>query len=262
MKNKNLEKKIIITAPKKIWLMAGLIILGIVVSFLFLFFYPQFLFRWSVRVDNLSLYSDQAFLPTDGRKLLEQVQFKLSASPMYSTQDPYAIFICNTPWRRMLFFLGDLQAGGRAYYYPITNVFLSGAVIEDNRLIAPSGKPDFLGRRLDHFIAHEIAHVLTSKVTSWGRYHDLPQWIKEGYAEYIGSRGVFNYEETVDAFQRGDTKMSTPVAVPYLRYNLLVAYLLDERKWGPRELFETSLSQAEVEAMLKTEMLNASGHQF
>jgi hypothetical protein len=248
---RSLEKRIIIKTPKKVRLKIGLILFGIIVSSLFL-----------VGVDHLSLHSDQAFSPADGRKILEQVQSKLAASPLYSVRNHYAIFICNTQWRRAIFFFANRQAGSIVYHPLSSNVFLSGATIEENRLISPSGKPDVLGRRLDHFIAHEITHVLTGRATGWRRYHDLPTWIKEGYAEYIGSRGTFVYGEAVQAFRMGASKMNTPVAVPYLRYNLLVAYLLEERKWSPRQLFEISPGQDEVEAMLKTEVLDKSGHPF
>lgn len=238
----------------------GLILFGMIV--LSLFFHPQPLFLRSVRINHLSLYSDQAFSPSDGRKILEQVQLKLNASPLYSAQDHYAIFICNTQWRRVLFFFANRRAGSIVYYPLSSNVFLSGAAIEENRLISPSGKPDVLGRRLDHFIAHEIAHILTGRVTGRRCYHDLPAWIKEGYAEYIGSRGTFDYGEAVQAFRTGAPKMNTPAAAPYLRYNLLVAYLLEKRKWSPKQLFEISPSQDEVEAMLEKEVSDKNGHLF
>ncbi len=223
-----------------------------------LFLYPQPLFAWSVQSDNLSLYSDRPFSPEAGRTVLEQVQRKLAASPLYSTQERYAIFICNTDWRRALFFLGDQHAGGLVYYPLSTNVFLSGANMEDNRLISSSGKPDVLGRKLDHFMVHEIAHDLTGQTMGWLRYHDLPIWIREGYAEYIGSQGVFNYSEAEEAFRTDAVVMNTPASLPYRRYNFLVAYLLEKHQWREDQLFETSLSRADVENMVKAELAQAT----
>ncbi len=115
-----------------------------------------------------------------------------------------------------------------------------------------------LGRRLDHFVAHEIAHLLTGQTIGEERFRNLPTWIKEGYAEYVGSTGTFSYPDTVKAFQNGDAKMNTPPSVPYLRYNLLVAYLLEKQKWSPQELFERTPSQAEVEELLRAEILDQS----
>ncbi len=238
----------------KVWLKIGLALLGVITLCLSLFFYPQLLFRWSATVDNLSLYSDKSFSAKAGEKLLEQVQLKLSASPMYSTNEKYAIFICNTQWRRSIFFIGDENAGGIVYYPLSSNVFLNGGVIEENRKTSSSGMSDVLGRKLDHFIAHEIAHVLNGKAMGWIQFHYLPVWIKEGYAEYIGSQGTFNYDESAQAFINNSSKMNFPPSVPYLRYNLLVAYLTEKKNWSEKELFETTLSQLEVEQMLKSEM--------
>ncbi len=133
-------------------------------------------------------------------------------------------------------------------------MFLNGGVIEENRKTSPSGMSDLLGRRLDHFIAHEIAHILNGKAMGWIRFHDLPIWIREGYAEYMGSQGVFNYDESTQAFMNNSSKMNLPPSVPYLRYNLLVAYLIQKKNWSEKELFETTLSQLEVEQMLKAEI--------
>ena len=44
--------------------------------------------------------------------------------------------------------------------------------------------------------------------------------------------------------------MSTPPQVPYLRYCLLVGFLLEEKAWSVEKLFATDLTQADVEAML------------
>jgi hypothetical protein len=241
---------------KRIIRTTGLILLGIIVLALAFFFHPQPLFRWSVKTNNLTLYSDQAFLPEDGRKVLEQVQNKIAASSLYSLQDHFSIFICNTKWRRSFYFVAAPGAGGVVYYPLSTNVFLSGADIAQNRLISPSGKPDLLGRKLDHFMAHEITHDLTGEALSWQQYRNLPVWIREGYAEYIGSQGVFKYDKAVEAYQTGSPEMNTPASIPYRRYNLLVAYLLEQKKWSPLEMFETTPTQSEVETMLKTELLN------
>lgn len=240
---------------KKVYLTVGLILLGIIVLPLLVISCPHPLFSWSVHANNLSLYSDQAFSPEDGKMVLELAQVKLTRSPLYSPSDHYAIFICNNRWRRRIFFLVNKKAGGLQYYPLTSNVFLSGAVIKENRLISPSGAPDFFGRTLDHFIVHEITHVLTGKsVGGWKLYY-LPTWKKEGYAEYAGYGDAFNYNKAAQAFLIGAPEMNIPSSVPYLRYTLLVAYLLDKQQWSPIKMFEASISQNEIEARLKTEML-------
>lgn len=244
---------------KKGWLKIILILLSIIVAALLLFSNPQPLFSWSVHTNNLSLYSDQAFLSEDGKQLLELVQKKLTRSSLYSDKDHYTIFICNSNWRRNIFFFASSKAGGLNYYPLSSNVFISGAKIKENRLISPSGRSDILGRTLDHFIAHEITHVLTGKLIGGIKLHYLPDWIKEGYAEYIGSGSTFNYNKAAQAFLMGSPEMNIPPSVPYLRYNLIVTYLLDKQQWSPTKLFETSISQGEIEYKLKAEIFQEKG---
>ncbi|HEY4760775.1 MAG TPA: hypothetical protein VIH42_09365 [Thermoguttaceae bacterium] len=239
----------------KAWLKLGLIIIGFFASSLLLFFFfPQLLFAWSVSANNLTLYCDQAFLMEDGRNVLELVQAKLSRSPLYSSCDHYAFFICNSKWRQMIFFFANNRAAGLSYYPFTSNVFLRGAALEENRLISPSGKPDIFGRTLDHFIVHEITHVLTGKSVGGRNLYCLPDWIKEGYAEYVAIGNAFNYEEAAQAFLDGDPKMNVPPSAPYLRNILLVAYLLEKQQWSPTKMFEASISQDEVETRLKAEL--------
>ncbi|MFN8382471.1 MAG: hypothetical protein U0V02_11045 [Anaerolineales bacterium] len=249
----NIEQKKI-RCPRKFWLKISITLLGISILCLSLFFHPQYFFQWSTTVDNLSLYSDEPFSAESGEKLLKQVQSKLSASPLYSTDEKYAIFICNSPWRRSIFFIGDENAGGIVYYPLSSNVFINGGDIEENRKISLSGMSDVLGRKLDHFIAHEIAHILNGKAIGWIQFHYEPIWIKEGYAEYIGSQGIFNYDEAAYAFMNNSSKMNLPPSIPYLRYNLLAEYLLEKKNWKEKDFFETALSQSGAEQMLKAEM--------
>ncbi len=235
----------------------GLVVAVIVGLSIALFMWPQPLFAWSVREYNLVLYSDRPFSPDAGRKLLDQVQAKLMKSAVYSADVTYSALIGNSGWRRALYFFGDGQAGGLTYYPWSTNVFLSGGVVEENRKTSPTGKADVLGRGLDHFIAHEIAHDLTGELIGWQRMRDLPVWVREGYAEYIGSSGGFDYDEALRAYLEHAPEMSMPPAVPYRRYNLLVAYLLEHKGWSEAQLFDATLSQQDVEAMLKQEALAA-----
>jgi hypothetical protein len=256
---KNLSEKMSVGITKKVWLKVGIILLGTIAGLLLLLSYPQPLFSWSVHIHNLSLYSDQAFSSEDGKQVLELAQAKLTRSALYSSRDNYAIFICNSDWRRMIFFFANSKARGLTYYPLSSNVFLSGAAIKENRLISPSGRSDILGRTLDHFIVHEITHILTGRFIGEVKLYYLPDWIKEGYAEYIGRGCAFNYDKAVQAFLEESPEMNVPPSVPYLRYTLIVTYLLEKQQWSLTKLFETSISQNEVETKLKAEALQESG---
>ncbi len=226
-------------------------ILGVVVGYSLFLCFPQPLFCCFVSDNNLSLYSDRAFSRKDGIRILRLVQGKLALSPIYSSTDRHAIFVCNSGWRRAIFFPLHRAAGGINYYPFTSNVFLSGALMENNRLVSPSGQPDVFGRTLDHFIAHEITHTLTVKAVGWCRYRVLPDWIKEGYAEYVGNGRDTDYDEAVRAFRENTPEMNFPPRAPYLRYRLLVSFLLEKKNLSPSRLFKSAIRQTAVEAMLR-----------
>ena len=103
----------------------------------------------------------------------------------------------------MLFFNKDYGVAGVAQAEITPNVFLRNARIEDNRLISPRGTPVPGDRTLDYYVAHEIAHQLTAESIGGFRFHQLPQWVREGYADYIGIGYSFNYDLEKRAFLAG-----------------------------------------------------------
>jgi hypothetical protein len=221
--------------------------------YLLLLCFPQALFHSSVQADNLTLYSDRPFSPDAARHVLELVGTKLSASALYSTQQHHVAFICNARWRQRLFFNRNYGVGGVNQYPLTTNVFLRDAFIEENCLIGPGGNRVQGDRTLDYFIAHEITHTLTAQTTGWVDYYRLPQWVREGYADYVGKGAPFDYAEAKRAFLDGAPEMDWEKSGLYWRYHLLVAYLLDREHWSVHRLLEEAPPQQAVEDAIRAE---------
>lgn len=239
---------------KKILGRTCLVIAGMCIFYLILLCFPQPFFSWSVSANNLTLYSDQPFSSEAGKKVLELTQAKLAASELFLSQQHHTIFICNARWRQRLFFNYNYGVGG-VNYYPITsNVFLRDAIIEENRLISPSGNLVPANRSLDYFVAHEITHTLTGQAIGGFRFYQLSEWVREGYADYIGKGNTFNYQEACQAFLAEDPEMDKQKSGLYLRYNLLVTYLLEKKHLGVQKLLQDSTEQSAVESMLRKEI--------
>jgi hypothetical protein len=183
----------------------------------------------------------------DGKRVLEIVETKLAASPLFSTQSHYSVFICNARWRQLLFFNRQYGVGGLNYYPLTTNVFLSGARVEENRLISPSGTVVAGDRTLDYFIAHEVAHTITKQAAGSYHHSNLPEYVREGYPDYIAKGGSFDYDKARQAFLSEAPEMDRWGSGLYLRYHLLVAYLLDKKGWKVRQLLDSPLDQKTVE---------------
>jgi len=76
-----------IKSTKKFWLKAAAGLFGVLIVYWGLICFPQPFFRSSVSANNLTLYSDQPFSPEAGKQILEIVEAKLAASPLYSADD-------------------------------------------------------------------------------------------------------------------------------------------------------------------------------
>jgi hypothetical protein len=238
---------------KKFWLKFVASLLIVFLLYLALLCFPQPFFHWSVSAENLTLYSDRPFAPEEGKKILEIAQAKLATSPLYSDQEAHRIFICNARWRQWLFFNKNYGVGGLNYYPLTSNVFLRDAKIEENRLVSPSGNPVAGERTLDYFITHEIAHTLTTKAAGWYRHWRLPEWMREGYPDYVGRGNAFHYDEARQAFLNNVREMDRWQSGLYLRYNLLVAHLLDKEHWSVQQLLNNAIDQSAVEERVKEE---------
>ncbi len=214
---------------------------------------PQPFFHTSVSAKNLALYSDQPFTPTAGQHVLSLVEAKLAASPLYSAAQKHSVFICNARWRQRIFFTYQYGVGGVNYYPFTTNVFLRDSVIAENCLIGPGGNRVTGERTLDYFIAHEITHSLTGQAVGGIAYHRLPQWKREGYADYVGKGTAFNYDEAKRAFLANDPKMDWAKSGLYWRFHLLVAHLLDKQQWSVQRVLDDPIEQQTVEAMIRAE---------
>jgi hypothetical protein len=86
------------------------------------------------------------------------------------------------------------------------------------------------------------------------RYARLPQWVREGYADYVGKGSSFNYNKARNAFLAGAPEMDWKKSGLYWRYHLLVTYLLDHQHWSLMRLLHEPPSQDSVEAAIRTEL--------
>ncbi len=238
---------------KKLLLKIGAALIAVVALLLVLLSVPQPFFHVSVSAKNLTLYSDKSFVPEAGQQVLQLVETKLANSPLYSPAQKHQVFICNARWRQRIFFTYVYGAGGVNYYPFTTNVFLRDSIIEENCLISPKGNRVAADRSLDYFIAHEIAHSLTGQTVGGIAYHRLPQWKREGYADYVGKGAAFNYDEARRAFLADDRKMDYEKSGLYWRFNLLVAHLLNKKHWSIQQLLTEPIEQSAVEEMIRAE---------
>ena len=103
-------------------------------------------------------------------------------------------------------------------------------------------------RTLSYYIAHEIMHALISRELGIVKDWRLPAWKNEGYADLIAKGGDFDYERAREHLRRGDRELDPKRSGLYLRYHLLVAYLLDRKGISVGDLLTREFDPARLEA--------------
>jgi hypothetical protein len=205
-------------------------LLGLVVAsvaYLILLAYPQPLFAYELTHAGITVHAD-APIPDTMRATLERVRARLDRSPLIDHTKTPQIFICNTPWRFALFARQNYRVGGVADGFVGQHVFLRESDMNGNRLIGPSGQPVTADRPLSYFMVHELMHIVTVRHVGRAQYARMPQWVDDGYADYI-ARDI-DLKEALTKLKDGARELDPSRSGLYLRYHLMVAYVLDQKR--------------------------------
>jgi len=82
------------------------------------------------------------------------------------------------------------------------------------------------------------------------RFHRTPDWIKEGYADFVGRGDAWERSTAKEGFLNNSPEMTTPVIAPYLRFNLLFSYYHTQMGQSVESLSMHPTSREEAEATL------------
>ena len=214
------------------WL--GRALLAMLAMYALLLTYPEPLFAYELRYAGIALHADRP-IPAAMRATLERVRARLDRSPVAEPGRVQDVFICMSRWRFALFARNNYRVGGIANVYIGQQVFLRESDMAHDRLIGPGGQPVAADRPLSYFIAHEIMHIEQGRQLGRLDYLRLPQWADDGYADFV-ARDI-DYRQTLQGFKSGARELDPARSGLYLRYQLMVAYLIDKRHVDPRALF-------------------------
>ncbi|PWF43379.1 hypothetical protein C7C56_021350 [Massilia glaciei] len=224
----------------------------LVAAYIAVLSWPQPLFAHHVRHQNYEVWSDQP-IPPQIAQVLDDATRRLRGSAFHAPETPIRLFICNANWR--LWIYGQhfsARLGGAADTWNTRNIYIRAADIAGNRIHSPGPGPiaDAAQRTLSYYIAHEATHIDVGR--QYGRLVTLryPQWLLEGYADYIGKGGDFDFDENLRLFKAGSEKMAVSKSGLYRGFHLEVAYLLEKEGMAVDALFANPPDQSAVQAKL------------
>jgi hypothetical protein len=225
-------------------------VLGLLALYMVLLRHPGLLFGHTFTKDGITLYSDEPIPSGSAGQVVDRVEQRLGHSPLFhprATGD-VRIYICNRTWRFVLVANFRYNVGGLTYPPLSNSIFLRAVNFDADRLIGPSGEEVLGDRTLSYFIAHEITHTLLGNELGAVGYWSLADWKNEGYCDHIAKNASFHYDDALAQLRRGDPEIDPRRSGLYLRYNLLVAYLLDRKRISVHEMLRQEFDPASLEA--------------
>lgn len=226
----------------------------IALSFVALIVWPQPLFAFSLTVGKITVSSDRPIPADGGMRVLGDCGRLLERSPLTAASAHYHLYVANEDWRQRLFFAVHPNALGATYYSgPGGNAFLSQANFDTNRLIH-RGYVATPPRTLAYFCAHELTHVVTGEHIGMVALLRLPEWVREGIADYVAIEKRESFEQLRAAI--GDRPVDVRMMQTYgsyPRYRLLVTYFIERKGWSVEQLFATKLSTDEALTIMRAD---------
>ena len=227
-------------------IIAGLLLLFIVYELnrTFSLYYPDHLFEYEVRYRNFNLYSDRP-VSREFFSTMEEVTLRMNPVDMYDPEETHNVYLVHD---RELFasFAERLELNPSTQgltINPLGYIMVNLTAIRLTGQIYTKPYPyTLLQADTTYVISHELMHVLTTQklgfISSW----NLPEWKREGYAEYGASLYARRQDSTYSLRQRvgryldGYYDSLSDRHRFYIRSGMVVEYLLDKREMGFEDL--------------------------
>lgn len=226
--------------------------LAIVVLAIGVLAWPQPAFAYHTAHGRFEIWSDRPIDPGIAA-VIDDAERRIATSALDDPTQTFRLFFCHDDWRMALYsqhFSSGM--GGVADGWLSRNIYIRRSDIAANRLI-PAGEkkladPDV--RPLSYFVAHEAAHILTSR--RFGRWAALryPHWLMEGYADLIGKGGQFDPDENRQMLREGDPRLDPKKSGLYRLYHLMVVTALADRGGDVDALFASPPDEAALVSRL------------
>ncbi len=214
--------------------------------------FPSFLYSHKYINNNLVIYSDKK-LPENIKLITDKVLLRLKKSELYNSETLYKVHIPTEYWRWGIVSVPIRYQHVGAFCIGYNhNVFFRPSIISENRIIPPSGKlADAQERDLVYFITHELGHAMIyDRVGVIANFTDLPQWLQEGYPDYI-AKEYFDFEDNLQQFRNDEWRLTEESGL-YVRYHLFVSLLIDKKGYTLEELLKNAPNKVEVMNILKS----------
>ncbi len=210
------------------------IIIALAALFIVFITFPNLSFyRNHISYKQFDIYSDIE-INDEIFSVLDKVEDQLNTSEIYTDELKYKIYI-SSDFKPYTIFCPTLKDAFAATYPVINNIFISKTEIENNLVRRNSDLDN--ERSLSSVITHEVTHKLIEKEIGIGANRRLETWKKEGYCEYVSVETRLDLKTGINEIYQGSNQFSPDF--DYLKYRILVTYLMDVKGHTFQSLIET-----------------------
>jgi hypothetical protein len=215
------------------------------------------MFRYHMTYKNFDVRADRPIEPEIAAVLDDAIR-RLSTSVLYDSGQKFRIYFCNSTWRLWLYDgIFDSKLGGTADTLFFRNIYIRPSDIPANAIRSPRPGPiaDAAQRPLSYFVAHEATHVMESRQFGRLMVFRFPVWLNEGYADYIGKGGDFDFEANRKLLAEDDARLDYRRSNLYRRYHLEVALLLDKMVLTIMQVYADTPRETDLMRLLTSDAL-------
>ncbi len=220
------------------------IIIILAAIFIAFIIFPNLSFyRHHINYKQFNIYADIE-INEEIYEILNKVDKQLKTSEIYDNNLSFKIFI-SSGFKPYSIFSPSYKDAFAITYPIINNIFISKTDIKNN-LVQRNAEEDNK-RSLSSVITHETTHKLIENEIGIKANKKLETWKKEGYCEYISGESTLNLKAGINKVYQ-ESNSSSP-AFNYLKYRILVTYLMNIKGHSFHSLVETEfdLRQLEIE---------------
>ena len=209
------------------------------IAYLLLLNFPQPLFAYSTEYNSFKVYSRQPITP-ELTAVLDSAETRLKTSPLYDDSFRRKIYLTDS--FGMYAVLSHKAYKSFANSVPfIDNVMINKSDVAADRVFVNRELNN--SRSLSGVIAHETAHLLIRRRYGTVSASLMPTWKNEGYCEYIAGDTTIPLEEGIRRWRENPADDTT---YRYIKYQLMVKYLLERENVSVDDLFTRSFDEKEV----------------
>ena len=224
-----------------------------VLAYLGMVAFPPLMFSNHLTYQNYEVWSDRT-IPSQINQVLDDATRRLHTSDLYEPNQKVSIFFCNDSWRLLIHALDD-QSAANTDTWLTNNIYVRASDIVSNRFYAPDSKPipDLIHRPLSYVIAHEVTHVIESLQFNRPLKLKYPNWLIEGYADYIAKAGDFDFDENRRLLKIDSPLLDLQRSGLYRRFHLEVALLIDKKGLTARQVFANPPEEKDLLSLLRSD---------